>query len=167
MSGGFEEARRCGRLVLLEIGRIGKGMGERAMGRHLREVAPQRLLHITLNDPDIAAEIVALGILLSEKRIARRNLDAGDMHRGNPHRHTEGRNAGADARLEQGFARPAGNSGGEVNRVYSCAVTLFGLVYLEPTAEESIFSLRGRDRATGRLRLRARIVSVCAQPGRM
>lgn len=97
---GLEQHRRGGGLGIVEIGWIGEGMAEGAMRRHGGEVLAQGLLDVGMNDPDIAAEAIALGVFLAEKRIARSHFDAGQVDARRPRQGAKRGDTGADAGLE-------------------------------------------------------------------
>ena len=108
------------------------------MRRHGGQVLAERLLHIGMEHADIVAKAVALGVFLAQYGIARGDLDAGEMDRGISRHDAKGRNAGADSRLVDGFARGAGNGGGQEHRIDSGAKALLRLEDVQTAIEEPV-----------------------------
>ena len=122
---GFQHHRRGRRLALLEIGRVGKGMGHGSRRRKERRAPVQGFLDIRMDDPDAGAAGIAAGILLGEHGIAGGDLDAGDMNAGHPIGQAKGGNTCPHARFEDRVVGGARDAGGQENRVDSRPGSLF------------------------------------------
>ena len=129
--------------AVLVVGRVGHGMGEGTRHGHGDGILAERIPEVGPDHLDACLEARAPCVLLTQQRVARAELDAGEMHGRAAGEQAERGHPGADSRLEHRFAPGTGHRRREEHRIDAGAEALFGLQQLEAAAEEAVFGERG------------------------
>jgi hypothetical protein len=137
------------RPAVLEIGRVGKGMGKRTGRRHMGDITAQRVLDVGMDDLDAGTTFIAAGIFLGQQGVTGGKLDTGDLKVRHPEGETQGSDARPGPRLENPVACGAGDAGRQEYCIDARPVALFRLQDAKPAIEESILGQRWGDGRRG------------------